>query len=231
MTNPQLSLSRSPNQSARPVGGPVSNGNSAGQGPRLYELKSDTARMDSTVQISPADSVKRHCTGRNGLMAESIFAPAGSRIELRFKAAAHLLVMYDQGARADGETSIEGLHSSKLRHICDKLTFVPAGHAYYEWHKVSTAMRVSLLYLDAADVKCSSRDSTVYLPRILFEDPVLWKTAAKLKTVIERNQARGIPYSEALAQVLVHELPNPDRTLDTPHRIVAAAWRLGKRAR
>jgi AraC family transcriptional regulator len=205
----------------------VSGGSSTGQGPRQFELKSDPAGMDSTVQISPADSVKRHCTGRNGLMVESIFVPAGSRIELRFKAAAHLLVMYDQGARGDGETSIEGLHPSKLRHFSDKLTFVPAGHAYFEWHEVSTSMRVSVLYLDAAKVKRSSRDSTVYVPRILFEDPVLWNTAAKLKTVIERNHARGIPYSEALAQVLVHELPQSEQDLGyaPPHsRGGLATW-------
>jgi AraC family transcriptional regulator len=215
MTNPQLSLPRSPKQSARPVArpSPVSSGSSTGQGPRQFELKPDSARMDSTVQISPADSVKRHRTGRNGLMAESIFASAGSRIELRYKAAAHLLLMYDQGARGDGETSIEGLHPSKLRHFSDKLTFVPAGHSYYEWHEVSTSMRVSVLYLDAAKVNRSSRDCADYVPRILFEDPVLWKTAAKLKTVIERSQARGIPYSEALAQVLVHELPQTEQDL------------------
>jgi AraC family transcriptional regulator len=229
MTNPQLSLPRSPNQGGRPVGrrSPVLSGNSTTQGPRQLELKSDSARMDSTVQISPTNAVKRHCTGRNGLMAESIFASPGSRIELRYKAAAHLLLMYDQGARGDGETSIEGLHSSKLRHFSDKMTFVPAGHSYYEWHEVSTSMRVSVLYLDAAKLRRSSRDCAVYEPRILFEDPVLWKTAAKLKTVIERNQARGIPYSEALAQVLVHELPQSEQDLGyaPPHsRGGLATW-------
>jgi AraC family transcriptional regulator len=218
---PQLSVSRTPNQSPRPVAGPTPavGGGSTGQGrPPHFELKSDSARMDSTVEISPAGSVKRHCTGQNGLMAESIFASAGSRIELRFKAAVHLLVMYDRGAREDGETSIEGVSSSKLRHFSEKLTFVPAGHAYYEWHEVSTSMRVSVLYLDAR-VKPASCDRIVHVPRILFDDPVLWKTAAKLKTVIERNQARGIPYSEALAQVLVHELPQSEHDLGyTPPR-------------
>jgi AraC family transcriptional regulator len=212
MTKPQLSLPRSPSQSARPVGGPqrVVNGNDQGR-LRQLELTSDSARMDSTVQISPADSVKRHCTGRNGLMAESIFASAGKRIEFRFKAAAHLLVMYDEGARGDGETSIEGLHASKLRHFSDKLTFVPAGHAYHEWHEVSTSMRVSVLYLDPAKARSTPHEDAVYVPRTLFEDPVLWKTAAKLKSIIERNQARGVLYSEALAQVLMHELPRTDQ--------------------
>jgi AraC family transcriptional regulator len=191
MTKPLFPLSRSPDQSGRLVGGPppVAGGSSTGQDrPRQFELKSDFARM---VQISPADSVRRHCTGQSGLMAESIFASAGSRIELRFQAAVHLLVMYDEGARGDGETFIEGLPTSKLRHFSDKLTFVPAGHAYHEWHEVSTSMRVSVLYLDAAKVRRIPNEDAVHVPRILFEDPVLWKTAAKLKASSKETK-RGV---------------------------------------
>jgi AraC family transcriptional regulator len=104
---------------------------------------SDVALMDATVEISPTNSVKRHLTGRNGLMTESIFAPVGSRPEFRFNAAVHLLVLYDEGARGDGETSVDGLTPSRLRNFANKMTFVPAGHTYYERHEISTSMRVS----------------------------------------------------------------------------------------
>ena len=167
----------------------------------------------ATVQISPIDSVKRHSIGRHGLLTESIHAPAGSRIEFRFHAPVHLLVMYDEGARCDGETSVNQLESSTRRYFADKMTFVPAGHAYHEWHETSTPMRATYLYLDPAKLQNSGNTDATYVPRIFFEDAVLWRTAAKLKDVIERGQARGIPYSEALANVLMHELPRSDQDL------------------
>jgi AraC family transcriptional regulator len=192
------------------------------------ELSADDAPMGATVDISPSTSVKRHCTGRNGLLTESIFAPAGSRIEIRFHAEAHLLVMYDEGARKDGETSIEGSGPSKLRHFADKLTFVPAGYAYREWHEISTPTRISALYLDPAKLQHPPDRDAIYVPKILFEDPILWKTAAKLKSVIERGRAR-IPYSEAVAQVLMHELPQSNQDqgpAPQPSRGGLATWQM-----
>jgi AraC family transcriptional regulator len=169
--------------------------------------------MDAVVDISPSTSVKRHYTGRAGLRTESIFAPVRGRIELRFQAATHLLLMYDEGARMDGETSIEGSGPSKLRNFADKLTFVPAGHAYHEWHEIGTPTRISTLYLDPSKLNCPPDRDITYVPKILFEDPVLWKTAAKLKSVIERGQASA-PYSEAVAQVLLLELPKAEQNFD-----------------
>jgi AraC family transcriptional regulator len=168
---------------------------------------------DATVQISPIASVKRHSTGCDGLLTESIYAPAESRIECRFKGHAHLLVMYDEGARREGETSVDGLDPSTLRNFADKLTFVPAGHSYQEWHKTSSPMRVTYLYLDPTKLQNLAGADTSYLPRIFFEDQVLWRTAAKLKDTIERGQARGTPYSEALAVVLLHEVPRSGQDL------------------
>jgi AraC family transcriptional regulator len=142
-------------------------------------------------------------------MTETIFASAGSRIEFRFNSRNHLLIMYHEGARGDGETSIDGHRPSTLRHLADKLTFVPAGREYRESHDVSASMRISALYLDPARLERPPEAS--YVPRILFDDSELWKTAAKLKGVIERGQPRALPYSEALAHVLMHELPRSDQ--------------------
>src|SRR6516165_2229121 len=98
------------------------------------ELRSDFATavsagcdlFDTTVHISPSDLVKRHCTQRYGIVTESIYAPARSRIEIRYDAPAHLLVLYEDGVRREGETSIDGLPPSTLRNFANKLTFVPA---------------------------------------------------------------------------------------------------------
>src|SRR5260370_936287 len=104
----------------------------------------------ATVQVSPIELVKRHCKERYGIVTESIYAPARSRIELRYDAPAHLLVLYEDGVRGDGETSIDGLPPSRLRNLANKLTFVPAGHSYREWHETSAAIRMTCIYLSPA---------------------------------------------------------------------------------
>jgi AraC family transcriptional regulator len=183
----------------------------------------------ATVEICPADSVRRYSKEWRGLMMESIYASVGRRIEIRFNAPVHLLVMYDEGVRGDGETSIDGLGPSKLRNVADKLTFVPAGHAYYEWHETAAPMRVTYLYLDPAKLQNLDDIDAKYVPKIFFEDSVLWGTAVKLKDVIERGEARGIPYSGALAHVLMHELPRSDqdlRRISPLNRGGLAAWQI-----
>jgi hypothetical protein len=139
-----------------------------------------SARSDllaATVQISPTDSVKRHITDRHGIVIENIYAQASIRFSLRFNTPMHLLVMYEDGARRDGETSIDGLPPSKLRNFANKMTFVPAGHAYHEWHETSTPTHVTYLYLVPAKLQESSDANATYVPRIFFEDAVVWATA------------------------------------------------------
>jgi AraC family transcriptional regulator len=200
MTTPQ-SLSLTPDQSPEAARTPC---RTAGE---------DSFHERFTVQISPIDSVRRHSAGWHGLVTETIYAPSGSRIEFRFAAPVHLLVMYDEGARREGETSIEGVVPSTLQNFADKLTFAPAGRAYYEWHETSAATRVTFIYLDPTKLQRSGDAEATYVPRVLFDDSVLWKTATKLRSVIESGQVGGIPYSEALAAVLAHELPRSDRNL------------------
>jgi AraC family transcriptional regulator len=163
--------------------------------------------LDATVQISPIDAVKRHGARRLGLGMESIYVPSGRRVEFRFAAPVHLLVMYDEGARREGETSIDGVDPSTLRNFADKLSFAPAGRVYYEWHDTSAATRITFVYLDPAKLQRPGDSKVTYVPKIFFDDSVLRKTAVKLKSVIENGQAGGIPYSEAIAAVLSHELP------------------------
>ena len=186
-------------------------------------------RFDATVQISPIESINRHSTGQDGLLSESIYAPAGSRIEFRFDAPVHLLVMYEEGARREGETSIEGQDPSRLRNLADKLTFVPPGHGYYEWHETSAPIRITYLYVDPATLHNLDAADAAYVPNILFEDSALWETAAKLRSAIEGRQARDRIYLEALAKVLVHELPRSGQDLArTSHanRGGLASWQM-----
>ena len=170
--------------------------------------------LDSTVQISPTGSIKRHSTVRHGMVTESIYAPTRSKIEFRFDGRVHLLVMYDDGARRGGETSIEGLAPSRLRNFANKLTFVPAGHAYHEWHETSRSTRMTYLYLNPANPRECADEDVVYVPRAFFDDSVLWKTATKLKSVIEGGQVDSMFYLQALTEVLAHELPRLGQDLD-----------------
>ena len=108
--------------------------------------------FDQTVEISPINAVKRHTTGRYGIVAEGIYAPIGSRIQFQYDAPVHMLVLYEDGARREGETSIDGLAPSNLRKFANKLTFVPAGRVYREKHEISTSLRVTYLYLSGAAI-------------------------------------------------------------------------------
>ena len=161
--------------------------------------------FDETVQISPIDSVKRHSKGRYSIVVESIYAPARSRIQIHYKAPVHLLVLHEDGARREGETSIDGLPPSTLRKFANKLTFVPAGRPYREWHETSTPVRVTYLYISPAKLRKFNSADLSYVPKIFFEDSILWATAIKLKGVLESNNP-STSYLEALTTVLAHEL-------------------------
>jgi AraC family transcriptional regulator len=157
------------------------------------------------VEISPMDAVKRHSTGRYEILIESIYVPAQRRIECRFRAPSNLLVMYDDGIRRDGETSIGHLVRSKLRHLANKLTFVPANRAFNEWHEPRTPMRFSYLYLDLCRFDGAGHETTIYTPRAFFDDSVVWDTATKLRDVVTNGKADK-SYVVALTNVLAHEL-------------------------
>src|ERR1700747_1829323 len=79
--------------------------------------------FDETVEISHVDSVRRHSTERHGIVGESIYVPARTTIRIHYRACMHLLVLYEDGARREGETSIDELPPSRLRKLTNKLTF------------------------------------------------------------------------------------------------------------
>jgi AraC family transcriptional regulator len=44
------------------------------------------------------------------------------------------------------------------------------------------------------------------MPRLYFEDALVWETASKLKNTIESGEAKSMPYLESLSGVLAYEL-------------------------
>jgi AraC family transcriptional regulator len=201
----------------------------------LQELRNARAPLDkrlsrvgfahSTVQVTPVDSVKRLGIGRAGWFAETIHAPFGKTIELQFKGPIHLLIMYSEGARRNGETSINGLLPSKIRSFASKLTFVPAGCDYREQFETAACTRLTFLYLDPVALETGGESDCA--PRVHFEDSIVWETAAKLKSAIENGQAKSTPYLSALSSVLALELSrcDHDAACDTPlSRGGLASW-------
>jgi len=169
-------------------------------------------RPGPIAQVLPADAVQRLGTGGYRWFTESIRAPIGSKVEFRFQGPMHLLALYNEGMRRDGETLIEGLASSRARSLANKLTFVPAGCAYREWHETGASTRLTFLYLAPEELQVSGDAIASYVPRLHFEDPLVWDTAVKLKNAIESGQAPSL-YLEALSSVLAYELSHPKRDI------------------
>jgi AraC family transcriptional regulator len=174
--------------------------------PLLPRPPADAA--DHAVQVCPADSVKRRAVAWDGMTVETLQATSHEKIEFRFRAPLHLLAVYDQGIRSDGDTFVEGLPRSTLRDVSRKLTFVPAGHAYHEWQEPRVLTRVTYFYFDPAKMPVHPETGvTIALaPRLFFADAALSDTALKLKSLIESASSGSDPYFEALGIVLAHEL-------------------------
>jgi AraC family transcriptional regulator len=177
-----------------------------------YDRQSDgiaVAATEPTVEIFPRNVAKRRATSWDGMTAEIIQTTSRERIDFRFRAPLHLLVVAEQGVRTAGETLVEGLPRSTLRDLRRKLTFVPAGHEYHEWQEPRVLSRATYFYFDPVKLPVDpqlGRAETLLAPRLFFEDAALWETARKLRTLIENPRADNQPYLDALGMVLAHEL-------------------------
>jgi len=201
---------------------------------RQTRSKRDRSMVDATnhaVEVYPPDIVRRRAVAWDGMTAEIVQATRPEKIEFRFRAQLHLLAVYEQGIRSDGETFVDGLPRSKLRDVRRKLTFVPAGHVYHdEWQEPRVLTRVLYLYFDPAKMPTHHETNAVpatLAARLFFEDATLSDTALKLKRAIERAGANSSLYLEALGIVLAHELirlnAGPPR-IEVPMRGGLAAW-------
>ncbi len=188
-------------------------------------------QIEPAVEISPVDAVKRRFATWDGMAAEIVQATRLETIEVRACAPHHLLILYEQGARRDGETVVEGLPRSTLRDCKGKLAFVPAGHEYYERQEPRSLGRVVYFYFDPAKMPehpDTGDASTALKPRLFFEDATLWDTALKLVKLIESAGPNNRPYFEALGIVLAHELMRVNaggsRIESAPARGGLAGW-------
>jgi AraC family transcriptional regulator len=182
------------------------------------------------VEIFPSDFVRRRVIARPGMTAETVQTASRVKVEYRFQAPVHLLVMYEDGARRGGETCVEGLPRTTLRRFARKLTFVPAGCQYRELHELRTLSRLTYFYFDPA--KCGFHAATdiadaPFAPRLFFEDERLWQTALALANLIEQPGPGDQLYFEALGVVIMYQLLRLNRGgPDGQHQVRGglAAW-------
>lgn len=182
------------------------------------------------VTVQPSDVVRRRSLAWDGMFAEVVRTTRCERLEVHFCGPPHLLAVYDQGMRRDGDTFVEGLPRSKLRDVTRKLTFVPAGHAYHEWHEPCAPMRVAYFYFDPARMPAHPETGVApasLAPRLFFEDAALTDTALKLSRLIENTDFDNSHYFEALGAVLAHELVRLNAgvpRIEVPAKGGLAAW-------
>jgi len=158
------------------------------------------------LEIVPAHVVTRRAVAWDGIRVEVVESLTHDKIEFRFRAPCHLLLVYEEGVRDEGETQLGDLPRSTLRTLRRKLTFVPAGHEFREWQQPRVRSRTVCFYFDPA-MPALGGASTLpasLAPRLFFENNALWDTAVKLATAIEGSD--GDRYSEALGVVVAHEL-------------------------
>jgi AraC family transcriptional regulator len=224
---PNVASYDQPHQPLIEAGAPVQR--RFGHGTQAYRLlnRPMVEKTNQGVEVHPADVVKRHVVTWDGMAAEIVHATRRERLEFRFRGTRHLLVLCEQGVRSDGDTFVEGLPRSTQRDVTRKLTFVPAGRTYQEWHEPRVLTRIVYFYFDPASLPVPAVAPAPLAPRLLFEDTTLFDTALKLSGLIETTGADNSPYFEALGTVLAHELARINsgtQRSEAPAKGGLAAW-------
>jgi AraC family transcriptional regulator len=185
--------------------------------------------ISHTLEIIPAHVVSRRAIAWDGLIVEIVRSITHDRVEFRFRAPCHLLLVHEEGVRHDGETLVGDLPPSKLRTLRRKLSFVPAGHEYRDWQLPRIPCRITCFYFDPARMPIhpdANPAAARLVPRLFFENDALWDTAIKLTAAIGHGRENQ-RYCEALGVIVAHELlrtqgPAPRREL--PARGGLAVW-------
>jgi AraC family transcriptional regulator len=223
-SNPELNGSREQTLSQFPI--------KISQGERHWAAmrgRGDLSKPGSLVNIAPSESVERRTVAwSESMYADFVQSTDHGRVEFRFRAPVHLLVAYERGTRREGQSLVDGLSRSSLRDLTRKLTFVPAGHQFVEWHEPRILPRISCFYFDPAVLVSRSEPmvaATSLTPRLLFEDAALWESALKLKGALETGKGDNRLYVEALAVILAHEITRLNSaTPEPPLRGGLAGW-------
>jgi AraC family transcriptional regulator len=181
---------------------------------------------EPTVDISPREIANRRATSWDGMAAEIVQTTRRARIDIRFSAPVHLLVVVEQGVRLADETLVEGLPQSTLKNLRRKLTFAPAGHHYQNGRSPPCFLEPLISISILRPCRSISKRRT----RLRYAHPAcssriqrLWETALKLRRLMESPGANIRLCFEALGVILMHELVRPPQS-KAPARGGLAAW-------
>jgi AraC family transcriptional regulator len=188
---------------------------------------------EQVAEVSPRDAVRRQSESWSGMTVEIVQATRRGRIDYRYCASRHMLVVHERDVRHAGCTVIAGLSPSMLQDCSRNIVFVPAGYAYHDWHEPRTLSRVVFFYVNPTQLAMTPGLGSLISPppRPFFKDNALMETALKLARLIESSRSDHRRYLEALGVVLVHELM---RTHEGRHSAEAningglAAWQRRK---
>lgn len=159
---------------------------------------------EAEVAISSAAFVTRRRFSWRGMAAESIGIAQHGRLEIRFRASVHLLVLLECGARSEESPHDKAPPRPEPEGCTRELILVPAGHEYVERRETRRFSQLAFFYLDPGTVSLDSAASLA--PRLFFDDVELWITALKLAAAIETPDVHGRDYCDALGVVLAHDL-------------------------
>lgn len=197
---------------ALPLGGSPARGGSSVErheeapGPAWHREVSDRAEpaaITSAVAITPPQCVSRRRLTWRGMAAETIDITPNGRLELRFRAPVHVLLLLETGAHAHGNTWLDDPPRSTPRAGRRELVLVPAGHDYVDLQATRGLARIACFYFDPPALPLDA--AAAASPRLFFEDPELLKTALKLTEAVDM-QGGDRHYCEALGIVLAHDL-------------------------
>ncbi|HWS61719.1 MAG TPA: AraC family transcriptional regulator [Steroidobacteraceae bacterium] len=189
---------------------------------------------EQLAQVSPRDAVRRQSESWPGMTVEIVQANRRGRIDYRYCAPRHMLVVYERGVRHAGCTVIESLSPSTLQDCSRNIVFVPAGYAYHDWHDPRTLSRVVFFYVNPMQLAMTpdlGSLSSSLAPRLFFKDNALVETALKIARLIESSRPDHRRYVEALGVVLVHELMRTTEGTQTAEANIhggLAAWQRRK---
>jgi len=132
----------------------------------------------SLVDISPSEIVTRHSAAWSGFQVETVQLVRHTPFEYGYRAPCHLLIAAEVAERYDGESFVEGLPRSTLRHFTHKLSFVPAGHDFRGWQRPRALTRTTYFYLDPRGPLADPAlrfGEIEFRPRLFFYDRDLWR--------------------------------------------------------